>query len=195
VIVPNGVLPADLRHATAAALGPLPPTRITAGLNALVDQVLDPAVGGAASAAAGAIRPLAVAVIEEAAPGATDQDLRGRMLQHIQRHIGEPDLGPQSIASEFGVSLRWVHAVFNVAGSSVAKHIRGRRLDLVAEQLRESRRFPRIAALAERYGFASRDQLTRSFKARYGVTIAEYAVLAAEGRAPGPDGDEEARTA
>jgi AraC-like DNA-binding protein len=84
--------------------------------------------------------------------------------------------------------------VFNVDGASVARHIRERRLDLVAAQLRSDRRFPRIGSLAERTGFASRDQLTRAFKARFGVTIAEYAALASEGRAPRPlvrDADDE----
>lgn len=195
VIVPSGLLPAEIRHATAAAMGALAPTRITSGFSALVDQVLDPTVGGAASPAAGAVRPLVAAVIEDALPGGTEHDLRGRMLAHIERRIGEPALGPRSIASEFGMSLRWVHAVFNVEGCSLAKHIRRRRLDLVAEQLRESHRFPRIAALAERHGFANREQLTRAFKARYGVTIAEYTVLAGEGRAPSPDRDEQMRTA
>jgi AraC-like DNA-binding protein len=98
------------------------------------------------------------------------------------------DRGPRSIAADFGVSLRWVHAVFDVDGASIARHIRQRRLDLVADQLRDRRRLPRIGALAETFGFASRDQLTRSFKARFGVTIADYAALAEEGRAPAPVG-------
>jgi AraC-like DNA-binding protein len=188
VIGPTVQLPSDIRHATATAFGPMAPTRITAGLTALVDQVLDPAVGGPASAAAGAIRPLAVAVIEDAVPSAPEQDLRSRIVDHIEQRIGEAGLGPRSIAAAFGVSLRWVHAVFDIDGTSLARHIRLRRLDLVAEQVRDHGGPPRIGALAESFGFASRDQLTRSFKARYGVTIADYAVLAAEGRAPEPGG-------
>lgn len=191
VIVPTGLLPADVRHAAAAAFGPMTPTRITAGLSALVDQVLDPEVGGAGSAAAAAIRPLAVAAIEDAVPSTPEQDLRGRILEHVEQHISRPDLGPRSIAADFGVSLRWVHAVFDVDGASIARHIRQRRLDLVADQLRDRRRVPRIGALAETFGFASRDQLTRSFKARFGVTIAEYAALAEDGRAPAPVGSED----
>ena len=133
-------------------------------------------------------------------PDTSEHDLRGRILEHIERHIGDLDLGPQSIAGEFGISLRWVHHVFNVDGASVARHIRERRLDVVAAQLQSDRRFPRIGALAERTGFASRDQLTRAFKARYGVTIAEYAALASEGRAPAPvprgdEPDEDAESA
>jgi AraC family transcriptional activator of tynA and feaB len=190
VIVPTALLPAEVRHATTAAFGPMAPSRITAGLTALVDQVLDPEVGGPASAAAAAIRPLAVAVIEDAVPSTPEQDLRSRMVDHIEQRISDPDLGPRTIAADFGVSLRWVHAVFDVDGASVARHIRQRRLDLVADRLRDQHRLPRIGALAEAFGFASRDQLTRSFKARYRVTIADYALLAADGRAPVPIGDD-----
>lgn len=186
VSVPHAFLPQEVRVATARSLGPVPSSRVTSGLLSLVEQVLDPAVGGAACAAARAIRALAVAALEDSVPDTAEHDLRGRILEHIERRIGDPDLGPQSIATEFGISLRWVHHVFNVDGASVARHIRERRLDVVAAQLRSDRRFPRIGSLAERTGFASRDQLTRAFKARFGVTIAEYAALASEGRAPRP---------
>jgi AraC-like DNA-binding protein len=198
VAVPTAFLPPEVRMATANSIGEVPATRVTTGLAALVEQVLDPAVGGAASAAARAVRALAVAAVEDSVPDTADHDLRGRILDHIERRIGDPDLGPQSIAAEFGISLRWVHHVFNVDGASVARHIRERRLDVVAAQLQTDRRFPRIGALAERTGFASRDQLTRAFKARFGVTIADYAALAAEGRPPQPlprGADEEAESA
>jgi AraC-like DNA-binding protein len=186
ISVPSAFLPQEVRVATAASIGPVPSTRVTSGLTSLVEQVLDPIVGGPASPAARAVRALAVAAIEDSVPDTAEHDLRSRILEHIERRIGDPDLGPQTIAGEFGISLRWVHHVFNVDGASVARHIRERRLDVVAAQLQTDRRFPRIGALAERTGFASRDQLTRAFKARFGVTIAEYAALASEGRAPQP---------
>jgi AraC-like DNA-binding protein len=186
VAVPHAFLPQEVRAATTRSLGPVPATRVTSGLVSLVEQVLDPAVGGAACPAARAVRALAVAALEDSVPETAEHDLRGRILEHIERRIGDPDLGPQSIADEFGISLRWVHHVFNVDGASVARHIRERRLDLVAAQLRADRRLPRIGSLAERTGFGSRDQLTRAFKARFGVTIAEYAALASEGRPPRP---------
>jgi AraC-like DNA-binding protein len=199
VEAPAASLPADLRPAMSVSIGPVPGTRITVGLAALLEQVLDPAVGGASCAAARAVRAVAVAAMEDSAPDPEQHDLRGRIVDHIERRIGDPDLGPQSIAADYGISLRWVHQIFDVDGSSVARHIRRRRLDLVATRLRSERRVPRIGALAERSGFGSRDQLTRAFKARFGVTIAEYAALAWAGSAPRPlvaaDDDQEERSA
>jgi AraC-like DNA-binding protein len=186
VAVPGAFLPQEIRAATSSTIGQVPATRVTTGLTSLVEQVLDPVLGGPASPAARAVRALAVAALEDSVPEAAEHDLRSQILDHIERHLGDPDLGPQSIAAAFGISLRWVHHVFNVDGASVARHIRERRLDMVAAQLQSDRRFPRIGALAERSGFAARDQLTRAFKARYGMTIAEYAERASEGRAPAP---------
>jgi AraC-like DNA-binding protein len=184
VRVPSAFLRETQRAATARSIGPVSNTRITAGLSSLVEQVLDPDVGGAESPAARAVRSIALAAIEDSVPDTPDLGLRDRILDHIERRLGDPDLGPQSIADEFGISLRWVHHVFNVEHTTVARHIRVRRLEGVAALLRNDRRLPRIGALAERSGFASRDHLTRAFKARFGTTIGEYAALAAEGRAP-----------
>jgi len=186
VTVPGAFLPQGVRAATSRTVGEVPATRVTSGLTSLVEEVLDPAVGGAASPAARAVRALAVAALEASVPEASEQDLRAQILEHIERHLDDPDLSPQTIASAFGISLRWVHAVFNQDGASVARHIRERRLDIVAAQLQRDRRFPRIGALAEQSGFGARDQLTRAFKARYGMTIAEYAERADAGRAPAP---------
>ncbi len=168
-------------------MGPVPVTRVTTGLAFLAAQVLDPTVGGADCAAARAVRSLSVAVIEDSVGDAEPTDLRSQIVEYIDRHITDSELGPPAIADAFGVSVRWVHHVFNAQGDSIARHIRERRLELVAAQLHHDRRFPRIGAIAERTGFTRRDQLTRSFKARYGVTIADYAVLVAEGRAPAPE--------
>lgn len=195
IAVPGAFLPQEVRAATSGTIGQVPVSRVTTGLLSLVEQVLDPVIGGANSPAARAVRALAVAALEDSVPEVAEHDLRSQILEYIERHLADPDLGPQSIAAAFGISLRWVHHVFNVDGASVARHIRERRLDMVAAQLQSDRRFPRIGALAERSGFAARDQLTRAFKARYGMTIAEYAERASEGRAPAPlpsDGEETA---
>lgn len=195
IAVPGAFLPQEVRVATAGTIGQVPSTRVTSGLTSLVEQVLDPTMGGSGSPAARAVRALAVAALEDSVPEAAEHDLRAQILEYIERHLSDPDLGPQSIASSFGISLRWVHHVFNVDGASVARHIRERRLDMVAAQLQTDRRFPRIGALAERSGFAARDQLTRAFKARYGMTIAEYAERASEGHPPAPIASLEDETA
>lgn len=180
-------VPPGTRAGISATGGPIQPTRLTNGFVALVEQVMERTGGRVDSPAAHAVRSLATAVLGESGPEPEETDLRLRILDHIERHLGEQDLGPRSIAEAFDVSLRWVHRVFDVDGASIARHIRERRTDMVAAHLRSDHRWTRISALAARYGFAGRDQLTRAFKARYGMTVAAYADELAEGRSlPGP---------
>ena len=186
VRLPAAVLRPALHGATATTLGPVASTGITTGLTALVEAVLDPAAGGTDCPAARAVRAMAVAAVEDSLPEREEHDLRARILEHIEQRLDDPDLGPQTIADAFGISLRWVHQVFNEGDVSVARHIRDRRLDLIAAQLRHDHRLPRIGAIAARSGFGSRDQLTRAFRMRFGMTVSEYALAAAESSSTRP---------
>lgn len=185
-------MPVWLRDLSPLDDGPLPVTALTAGFVALLDHLTaairdDP--GEPPLATAKAVGVLAAALLEEAIPhgGAGTGDLRERIVAYIDRHLGDEDLGPRRIADEFDVSLRWVHRVFNRDDESVARYIRERRVDAIAHRLRSERRRERVADLAFRFGFAGRDQLTRAFRQRYGVTVTEYLDLVVQGNgAPGP---------
>jgi AraC-like DNA-binding protein len=186
VMVPEALMREAQRAVTARSVGPVDSTGVTATLAALVEDVLDPERGGTGSPAARTVRSLALAAIEDSVPDTPDLGLRDRILEHIERHLDDVALGPQPIADHFGISLRWVHHVFNIDGRTVARHIRERRLDTAAAILRSDLRFPRLGSLAERTGFSNKDRLTRAFKGRYGVTVGDYAELAAKGGAPEP---------
>ncbi|MFD1721053.1 helix-turn-helix domain-containing protein [Amnibacterium endophyticum] len=191
VVLLEEAMPVWLRGPSPLGDGPLPATTLTAGFVALLDRLtaairedgVQPPV-----ATAKAIGVLASALLEEAIPSGTSGmgDLREQMIAYIDRHLGETDLGPRRLAAEFDVSLRWVHRVFNQGDESVARYIRERRVDAIAHQLRSERRWVRVADLAARFGFAGRDQLTRAFKQRYGVTVNDYLDLVLQDR-PLPD--------
>src|SRR5207237_404999 len=68
VAVPGAFLPPEVRAATSGTIGEVPATRVTAGLISLVEQVLDPELGGTRSPAARAVRALAVAALEDSVP-------------------------------------------------------------------------------------------------------------------------------
>jgi AraC-like DNA-binding protein len=125
-----------------------------------------------------AIADLELALVAEALDDSLDEagieGLRYRIRDHIGRNLSDPRLGPQSIASALGVSVRYVHRAFNTDETSVAKFVREQRLAAVADALRSERRIHRIDALSARFGFAGRDQLTRAFRAKYGTTIRAF---------------------
>lgn len=180
-------IPLWLRGSAPVPDGPLPSTTLTTGFVALLDRLTavirdDPDQPPLTTARA--VGVLVTALLEEAVPSGSSSpgDLREQILSFIDRHLGDADLGPAVIADEFGVSLRWVHRVFNRGDESIARYIRERRVDAIAHQLRTDRRWVRVTDLAARFGFAGRDQLTRAFKQRYGMTVADYLDLAVRER-------------
>ena len=105
--------------------------------------------------------------------GAADR-LSEAAIEYIDRHIAEPDLAPPGIAAALGVSVRSLHAAFAGKQVTVAKRLRDRRLDLVAEEVLASTRRPSSASLAARFGHPGPDHLTRAFRHRFGRSIVEY---------------------
>ncbi len=45
---------------------------------------------------------------------------RGKVLEYIDTHLGEPELAPPQIAAAFGMSLRYLHLLFEDTDTSVA---------------------------------------------------------------------------
>jgi AraC-like DNA-binding protein len=100
--------------------------------------------------------------------------LERRRLQirdHINRHLDQVDLGPQSIADALGVSVAYVHRAFNSEDVSVARYVRERRLEAVTVALRNDAA-AQPSDLARRFGFASEQHLARAFKSQCGANLA-----------------------
>ncbi len=107
---------------------------------------------------------------------------RGSSWQHspelcrqIHRFIGarlsEPTLGPAEIASALEVSVRHVHRVFSLTGSTLGDYIRSRRLeqcraDLANPRLRERT----ITEIAFFWGFSDSAHFSHAFRNYFGVS-------------------------
>ena len=75
------------------------------------------------------------------------------------------------ISSAFGISTRYVHALFEADGKSVCEHIQHRRLEVTVSVLTDPLYAARsIATIALSYGFKSQAHFSRLFRERYGVT-------------------------
>jgi AraC-like DNA-binding protein len=98
--------------------------------------------------------------------------LRKRILEYIDQHIADADLGPQKLMARFRVSRTHLYRTFEADGG-VATLIREKRLDLAYQHLAalsakgdgES-----IKTLCFRYGFSSPENFNRVFKDRFGMT-------------------------
>ncbi len=188
--ISGDLVPAHLRATGSVPSGLLADSKLTRGFAAALTQGVSAAIDRdlvPAHLALG-LQSLALAVLEELAPEDefAGEDLRDRILGHVDRHLADASLSPRTISEAFGVSLRWVHESFKGDGITLARHIRLRRVDAVAEHLRLHPQAPRLSALAIRFGFSGREHLARAFRWRYGCTVHEFhdAVLAGDDRRP-----------
>ncbi len=102
------------------------------------------------------------------------QDLRGRIEEHVRAHLFDPALSPATIAAANGISLRYLHLVFNREEETIARYVREERLAAVARALTAGAAEETFEDLGARFGFRSRDHLARAFRSRYGMTMTAY---------------------
>jgi AraC-like DNA-binding protein len=179
--VPISSLPAIVRRLEDLPIGPLPHAPLVDAVVDLLLQLadrLDESWGFDADYAARGLLDLETAILTEIIaprlPVPGPDRVHTAALQYIERHLGEPELRPPQIAEALGVSLRYLHRAFDDKETTVARHLRERRLDQVAAALRSGGRNPPLQSIATRYGFGSQDQLARAFRRRYGMSMTEY---------------------
>jgi AraC-like DNA-binding protein len=184
--MPVASLPVIVRRLEDLPVGPLPHSPMVDAvvdlLVHLVDRLDEPWSFDADYAARGLI-DLSTAILTEViapqAPVPGPDRVYSAAIEYIERHLTDPDLRPPRIAEALGVSLRYLHRAFDDKDVTVARLLRERRLEQVAQTLRTAERQPPLQSLATRFGFGSQDQLARAFRRQYGVSMTEY-------RAEGP---------
>jgi len=93
------------------------------------------------------------------------------VLAAIRRHAGEPGLDPARLATQFGLSVRYLHRLLEPTGRSFAQHLLDRRLDRAACMLRDPACVHlRIAEIAARAGFSDISNFNRNFRHAFGDT-------------------------
>ncbi|MCR8922640.1 helix-turn-helix domain-containing protein [Dasania sp. GY-MA-18] len=93
-----------------------------------------------------------------------------RINNYINHNLSSPNLSPQQIADQCGISLRYLHQIFKPTGHTVASWIKERRLKQCYDALADPRRPIRsIAELAYRWGFSDQSHFSRVFKNRFDI--------------------------
>ncbi len=105
----------------------------------------------------------------EAQPEAMREARLAEAKRYIERHLADPHLGPARVATALGLSLRSLHAVFEPAGTSVARHILRRRLEECRATLLSDRKRP-VTDIAFAWGFNSLSGFYRAFQAAFGAS-------------------------
>ncbi|MXN76787.1 helix-turn-helix domain-containing protein [Burkholderia sp. 4701] len=96
-----------------------------------------------------------------------------KIKEYIRQNLESPDLSPERICKDIGISRSSLYRLFEQDGG-VANYIRKRRL-LAVHRALMSPGSPRhrIGDLAYRYGFNSNTQLSRAFKQEFGHAPSE----------------------
>ena len=114
-----------------------------------------------------------------AAAGATAGGVSMAALKAaIERRLTDPDLGPQALLEEFGMTRSTLYRAFEPLGG-VSSYISERRLRHAFRQVTNpAHKDLRLSQLAFELGFAHAPAFTRSFKARFGLTPTDIRKLA-----------------
>jgi AraC family transcriptional regulator, positive regulator of tynA and feaB len=94
-----------------------------------------------------------------------------RCVAFIEDNLVNPQLGPPMISAAVGISLRYLHKIFQASGESVGDYVRRRRLARSYEDLIDLRkRHLPIKEIAFRYGFRNPAHFSDAFKSQHGMS-------------------------
>jgi AraC-like DNA-binding protein len=97
------------------------------------------------------------------------------MLDYIDRHSDDPDLGAATLAVKFRCSERYVHRLFSTTDRSVGEHVNDRRiLACTRKFLDHDCRNKTIAEIAFAVGFRDISHFNRLFKRSNGTAPREF---------------------
>jgi AraC-like DNA-binding protein len=104
----------------------------------------------------------------------TDKSVLEKAFSLIDRELANPDLSPTHLESALALSRSGLYRLFEPFGG-VRSAILQRRLDRAVKKLLDANaERPPLRAIARDHGFQNEEQLSRSFRTRFGVTPAQF---------------------
>ena len=110
---------------------------------------------------------------------ATESRHRGQLARQILRRIetdfADPELSPEGLASELGISKRYLQQLLAGSGTSFVQELTATRLDRASDMLSDPRgRALTVGEIAFRCGFLDPGYFARAFRKRFGRTPSEW---------------------
>jgi AraC family transcriptional activator of tynA and feaB len=101
--------------------------------------------------------------------------LFARIHSIITDRFADPDFGPHELATDAGISLRYIHKLFAERGSSCREFIYSLRLDHAAHLLnRRSGKAQPLSEIAYGCGFRDYTHFARKFRNRFGYSPSSH---------------------
>jgi AraC-like DNA-binding protein len=110
---------------------------------------------------------------------ATESRHRGQLARQILRRIeadfADPDLSPEGLAAELGISKRYLQQLLAGSGTSFVQELTATRLDRASDMLSDPRTGGlSVGEIAFRCGFLDPGYFARAFRKRFGRTPSEW---------------------
>jgi AraC-like DNA-binding protein len=101
--------------------------------------------------------------------------LARQILRRIESDYADPDLSPEIVAQDCGISKRYLQTLLAGSGTSFIQELNATRLDRASDLLSDPRAntLP-IADIAWRSGFLDPGYFTRLFRKRFGITPRQW---------------------
>lgn len=128
---------------------------------------------------AGAVIRASVTV-DKSRPKDSQAALIRRILTYMDQNYADCDLTPEKVAEANGISMRYLHRIFQQSGMAVSKWIWERRLKATREDLLDpAKEKMRISEIAFARGFNDPAHFSRSFRDRFGISPSKLRAKAA----------------
>lgn len=95
------------------------------------------------------------------------------IMKFVETNLADPLLSATSVAAHFGISIRYLHRLFEESGRSFGQVVLERRLLRCADDLDASAE-RRISDVAFRWGFGDISHFNKSFRLRFGSSPRAY---------------------
>jgi AraC-like DNA-binding protein len=123
----------------------------------------------------------------EAVDGSSRSKQTALSIRQIKRFIADnlrdPTLNPEKVATEIGVSRRYLDELFKDESTTISRHIWSRRLESCKQDLEDPRYAGRrITEIAFSWGFNSASHFSRSFNERFEMSPSRSRTLAVSRR-------------
>ncbi len=123
---------------------------------------------------------------EESTLSATSQLVR--IKQFVNENLHDRTLGPATIATQFGISTRHVHALFEHEPMTVARYIRSQRAHACRRALERQPGGESLTDVALTWGFYDLSHMSRCFREEFGSTPGRIRAQAGCAPAANPPG-------
>ncbi|MFH9353621.1 helix-turn-helix domain-containing protein [Kitasatospora sp. NPDC017646] len=98
-----------------------------------------------------------------------------RVRQFVRWHLSDPGLTPAVIARAHGISVRYLHRLFEGGGRTLCQWIREQRLEECRRALITAPADSAgVGPIARRWGFTSGGQMSRAFRSVYGLSPTDW---------------------